>query len=311
MHPPPVQSNDHLPAEPPILLEHLHLDRLKGTIHRSPRGKATGYLADSPIILLKITDRSVPSASTEPGTTLHQHLISLFLSGGFTDAAWNLERTNFLMALHKDVDKQPNKLRPIGIGSSFRWLMSRHIAKVHADCFTTYFVPFQYAIGVSGGLDFVMQSLLHASQFLYNDSTSSCTDLCALVRLDFTNMFNSISRKTVREELTLYFPWLLYQYDQQYSAEGNLVWYQRDDGVWESLLQLDGFAQGDPLAPFYSCLALQRLLRALDGELRARALMRGQTYASFPVAYMDDTTLVAHLQDVAFIFDYIARYAPP
>jgi hypothetical protein len=125
------------------------------------------------------------------------------------------------MALHKDIDKQPYRLRPIGIGSSLRRLMSQYIAKVHAEFFTTHFVSLQYAIGVSGGMDIVVQSLLHSSQFLFNNTTNAFTDLCALVCLDFSNMFNSISRKTIPKKLALYFPWLIYQYNQQYPAEGN------------------------------------------------------------------------------------------
>jgi hypothetical protein len=167
------------------------------------------------------------------------------------------------MALHKDIkdiDSKPNKLRPIGIGTALMRFMSHHIIKMHADCFTPHFLPFQYAIGVSGGMDIVVQTLLHSSQSLFNNSTTSFNNLCALVHLDFSNMFYSILRKTVREELEAYFPWLIYQYNQQYPTEGNLVWYQHEHGIWESILQLDGFAQGDPLAPFYSCLALQRLL---------------------------------------------------
>jgi hypothetical protein len=85
MHPPAIHSNAHQPSSPPKTLLPFRLNTLESTIRKPPRGKASGYLADSADLLLAIADKSAQGASNETSTTRLQHLSSLFLSGSLPD----------------------------------------------------------------------------------------------------------------------------------------------------------------------------------------------------------------------------------
>ena len=95
--------------------------------------------------------------------------------------------------------------------------------------------------------------------------------------------------------------------------------YWTADGQLKEFLQKAGFPQGDPLAPFWSCLVLWKLLHDLDPELRARAAQRlalgdsgddGKGGLSRFFAYMDDNQHAPDLRDVHFIFDFFEAQGP-
>ncbi len=85
----------------------------------------------------------------------------------------------------------------------------------------------------------------------------------AILKLDFTNMFNSTSREKIRDELTAYFPDLLYIFDLLYPLGVNCVRFHRPDGSWDQFRQEEGESQGCPLSSFFSCLLLHCLLASL------------------------------------------------
>jgi hypothetical protein len=261
-------------------------------------------LANSPDLLLAITDKAAPCAHNETGTTLLQHLFSLFLSGSLPASCWRILRDNYLMALHKDYMNLPQKLRPLGIGTALIHLLDCHITQVFAGRFVEHFLHFQYAIGIKGGINLLIQIYLTALPWFFNNSSQHWTTSKAIIRINFGNMFNSISSKSIREELSIYFPDLIYLFENLYPAEGNIVWFQKADGSFDHLTQEDGFAQGDPLAPFCSCLPLQQLQRNLQEQL----LLRSQaTQTSFASSTTQTITFlqVAKLADIPFSFQYI------
>ena len=87
------------------------------------------------------------------------------------------------------------------------------------------------------------------------------------------------------------------------------------------IYQLEGFAQGCPLAPILSAIVLQELLIPLQKELDERALELkidptcqdddNNGSATNAMAYLDDTTAVATLKDAEFIIDYMETHGPP
>jgi hypothetical protein len=98
------------------------------------------------------------------------------------------------------------------------------------------------------------------------------TQLAAILKLDFTNMFNSTSRELIREELDQHFPDLLYLFDLLYPLEGNRVYFTHPDGTGDSFRQRERESQGCPLSTFFlafcftnfSLLSLLRSLLALN-----------------------------------------------
>jgi hypothetical protein len=153
--------------------------------------------------LIAIADKTHHSNKT--GTTLLQHLLSLFLNGSLLTLAWQIFRDNYLMALHKEYLLHSQKLRPLGIGTALRRLFNRHITKVFSSVFASHFLSFQCAIGVKGGRDLLILTYLSLITSLYQNETQPWQSLKALIGLDFTNMFNSISGKIIREELSIFF----------------------------------------------------------------------------------------------------------
>jgi hypothetical protein len=123
MHPPAIHSNIHPPSTPPPSLLPFHLETLSKTLQHFPKGKAPGYLSDSPDLLIDINERSVPLNPNETGSTFLQHLISLFLNGSIPETGWQILHDNYLLALYKDIEHRPDKLRPLGIGTSLRRLI--------------------------------------------------------------------------------------------------------------------------------------------------------------------------------------------
>ncbi len=217
---------------------------------------------------------------------------------------------NVLMALHKEVG-----LQPIGMGTSFKQNMNKHGTMAVRERAAKHMLPHQFAIGIPGGMDY----MIHMLQYELGESVHPELPLHlrrALLKLDFVNMFNSVSRDATRAELVEAFPELVVLLDEYYPPEGNEVWIQLADGTWTKILQEEGFAQGDPFAPLFSCLPLQRLLRGLHEQLRLRHLARISPHChspkqSYPTAFMDDTLATSHLADVRSIFEYPAEHGPP
>jgi len=310
MHPDPVSPIDHPASLPPTSASVFHLDLLDLTVCQSKRGKAPGFLGDSPDLLFALAQRTLPLDSSIKGSDLLNHLADLFLTGRVPSPAWALLREEVLMALHKDYPARPKKLRPIAIGSAFRRLLLRHMVKTSARSIAAHCLPYQFAIGTSGGTDFIIHTLMAAVQAL-STPPASLSERIALLKLDFTNMFNQASRKAAREELTQFFPDWIWIFDNLYPTDGNRVWFQHPDGSWDFFIQVEGFAQGCPGSPFFSSLPLRRLLAQLQQALDQRKQDRQASVSSFAVCSMDDTYAVASLLDVAFIFQFLSEHGPP
>jgi hypothetical protein len=78
----------------------------------------------------------------------------------------------------------------------------------------------------------------------------------ATLKLDFANFYHSLSRDATRQILVEDFPERIVFLDQLYPPEGNQVFVQQAAGDWDHFWQIEGFTQGDPLAPLFSYLPL-------------------------------------------------------
>ena len=316
LHPPPIHTCSFTPSPPTDDLSSFHLDQLHFTMRQSPRGKAPGYLADSPDLLLDIERRAVPGCIGLTGDDLLSDLYRNLLTGHYPEDVWLLLNPNYLQASHKDFQNHPEKLRPINMGTALRRNLCRHLVKALAPELAEFFISHQFAIGVSGGLDFIIHTVMQILQTRM-DPRLNINARFALLALDFKNMFNEISRVKTREELATHFPQLLYLFDRLYPLTGNVNYYQKPDGSWGSFIQKEGYAQGCPLAPLLACLVLLRLLTDLQTELDQRAINIPSppsdlypTLPSYTLAYMDDTEALIRLLDIAFVFQYIAEHGP-
>ena len=110
-----------------------------------------------------------------------------------------------------------------------------------------------------------------------------------LVKLDFTNAFNSLSRTSILAAVSEHIPELYSYCHLAYSKSSNLKY-----GEF-SLQSQSGLQQGDPLGPLLFCLPIQPILSSLQSSLR--------------IGYLDDLTLDGTASTVATDVQTIIREA--
>jgi hypothetical protein len=312
LYPPPVTSNttNHQP-EPPKNNQLLHLQgNVCDTIRKSGKNKGTGILADSIdtfISLVKINDTSINNDIQQLFNLIYQGNIPRIARAFFTDT--------YLFCLHKD----PNdltKLRPIGIPSAIRRIIASHIAKHWKDKFALHLLPYNFAVGIPNGMDFIIKTMqLSIEKFIDIPQQNNQLPSRAAIFVDLTNMFNSVSRHELFDIINSDFPELSQLTSLLYEDNGN-VKYKWKNKTWKHLQMEEGVNQGCPLSPIFATLVLHRVLKPLDEQLRERAANRvrnGDTgddgFGSIAhlLAYMDDISSTVHHQDVQFFCSEIEK----
>ena len=161
------------------------------------KGKAPGIQVDSLDVFIKLAQRC--KRSTAKGTPpLARNLASLFsavANGEIPESAQHCLRTTYLVALAKD-KTDDTKLRPLGIPSAIRRITANAIANDFKSEFAAYLLPYNYAVGVNGGIDFITTTLrIGVEKYIGNQEAVGLMPTRALVSLDIRNMFNAISRQ--------------------------------------------------------------------------------------------------------------------
>ena len=100
-----------------------------------------------------------------------------------------------------------------------------------------------------------------------------------LLKLDFSNAFNSIRRDKMLLAVKKLVPELYPLVHSAYSSPSSLFW---GDKI---ILSAEGVQQGDPLGPLLFCLTLHNLISELTSELI--------------LGYLDDVTFGGSLADVS------------
>lgn len=100
--------------------------------------------------------------------------------------------------------------------------------------------PTQLGVATAGGAEASVHS---ARRYL-----TSINQTCGIVKIDFSNAFNSISRVAVLRAVQVHLPSLLNYASASYTTESTL---QVED---QTLLSREGVQQGDPLGPLLFCL---------------------------------------------------------
>ena len=179
-------------------------------------------------------------------------------------------RDSYLFCLYKDPEDL-TKLRPIGIPSAMRRIITSHVAISTRQRFARRILPYNYAVGVDGGMDFIIKSMqLSTGKNIQIPQQESSPLTRAIVFADISNMFNSVSRESLMNIIALDFPELLPLAYLLYGGPGT-VHHRWEDGSWRSIQMLEGVNQGCPLLAIFAALVLDRVLRPLDALLRQRA----------------------------------------
>ncbi|KAL0208493.1 hypothetical protein P9112_011080 [Eukaryota sp. TZLM1-RC] len=168
------------------------------------------------------------------------------------------------------LNKPGGGVRPIAVGESITRLLAIISFKRVKSSAINFFRPYQFAIGIPDG----------------TTCAALCTDLLFnqkgenyLLNIDFKNAFNSVFRSSILQELELHYPPLLPYFKLMYGSPSNLIFHS------ENIVSSRGVKQGDPLGPFFFCLALQSVLVKFKSD--------------FPdihiCAYADDLSLIGPL----------------
>ncbi|KAL0205338.1 hypothetical protein P9112_000645 [Eukaryota sp. TZLM1-RC] len=152
--------------------------------------------------------------------------------------------------------------------ASFGYFCFRRIKSISIN----FFRPFQFAIGVPDGTTCASLS----ANFLFHRSASNF-----LLSIDYKNAFNSVFRHSIYDQLQLYFPELLPYFRLLYGTPSSLVF----DSF--TLTSARGVKQGEPLGPFFFCLALHFVFLKFKERHPHVDLC----------AYADDSSLIGSLDD--------------
>jgi hypothetical protein len=152
-------------------------------------------------------------------------------------------------------------------------------------------LPLQLEVGVRGGTEAAGHALRAA---LASDPRLQ------LVRIDYQNAFNTVSRTAVLQAVADRAPELLPFVQWVYSCPSRPWVAGREEGA-PAILSTTGVRQGDPMGPLLFALALQQPLEELIAAVPDSHL----------VAIHDDVTLVAPPEKAAALFHELASRTAP
>ena len=293
-----------------------HLLRLR-------RHKAPGIQVDSLDLFIKLARRR----SNEKRKKDHrrdksittQNLASFFTiiaQGNLPPAVTELIRTTYLVALQKDANDL-TKLRPLGIPAAIRRITASMIVYKFKSDFAEYLLPFNYAVGISGGLDLITNTIrMGVEKYISTPEDNFELPSRALISIDIRNMFNAVSREKLREIIRLHFPTLEEFADLLYDDFGK-VFAKKEDGSWLEIAVEEGFAQGCPISPIFGALVLGVILKKVHADLDKQVANRIATNVmgddnkggeTITMAYIDDVNCLVPHEDVKFFLDKFKLY---
>jgi hypothetical protein len=253
-HPPAPADRRPLPlppSAPPVLSSPFSVRK---AIESFTAGSAGGQDGLRPQHLRDMTDAWVGGPLLE----VLSSFVNVVLAGDVPEAV----RPSFFGASLLAFNKKQGGIRPVAIGLTLRRLCSKIACAAVTERLIPILSPRQLGVGVKGG----GEAIVHAARgFLLDLNPEE-----VLVKLDFTNAFNTVRRDVILEAVAELSPELFHYVSSCYGASSDLCF---GDHVLKSA---EGVQQGDPLGPLLFCFALQRPLSALN--------------TVFAAGYLDDVT---------------------
>ena len=279
LHPPSPalgEQNDELPeafyiGRKAVLasLQSFPKDTAPGASLLTPQHLKDAVMCKSPVLRTRV---EIALTST----------VNLLASGGATRDTAPFMAGGGLTPLRKPDDD----VRPIAVGETLRRLVGKCLVrhKEIAPHLEGIFLPNQVGVGISGGAE----AVAHAVSCLVDEHSQDPN--LALLKVDFQNAFNTVSRAALLEAIQTEFPplarWAWWCY-----GEHSKLWV---DG--QPIESQSGTQQGDPLGPLFFSL----LLRRVSDEIRHR-----WPNLNLHAWYLDDGTLIGHRESLLQILEYL------
>jgi hypothetical protein len=274
------------------------------TILHAAKNKGAGINADSIDLFKALVKQPIPSIKPDLHyifDLIYQNKLPQPIKRYFTDV--------YLFCLHKD-PTDTTKLRPLGIPTAIRRLIASHVAHTLRDKFASHLLPYNYAVGIPNGSDFVVKAMqLSIEKFIQTPQRTNTLPSRAAVFFDLTNQFNSVSREEFFNVIETSFPEIL-PLTTLFYQNATTVHHKWDDGTWRTLLMKEGVSQGCPLSPLFASFVVARLLQPIDSLLRERAATRlasgdpgddGFGGISHLLGFVDDISSCVFLPDLPFL----------
>ena len=192
--------------------------------------------------------------------------VNLMLAGSFSEEVNAIIFGGRLISLVK----KNGGVRPITVGYTLRRLAAKcannHVIKRRGQELR----PVQLGVGVPAGAE----AAVHATRSLVHNLQTDH----AVVKLDFSNAFNSVRRDVILDAIAANVPEIYRLVHASFSCDPILVYGEHQ------ILSREGSQQGDPLGSLEFCEAIHPLLVNLLSTVK--------------IGYMDDITLAGHIQTV-------------
>jgi len=170
---------------------------------------------------------------------------------------------------------------------------------VYRQRFAIDTLPFNYAISVGVGMDFIIKTVqLSIEKHITAPQSAQAIPSRAIVFLDLKNMFNNSSCKKLLQIIEENYPELLAIAHLLYETPGQ-VHYHWKDRSWHTIAMQEGVNQGYPLSSLFATLVFLRILCPLNTLMASQAALcltnndsGGDYYGSIThlFGYLDNVT---------------------
>ena len=280
---PPAAPDEVLP-EPPDPDQHsLTVEEadVLAAIKATAPGSAAGLDGVRPMHLRHLVAKRTAEAGRRLTSALTE-LINTAIAGDIPEHA----RQAFFGASLVAIKKKDGGVRPIAIGSIYRRLASKLLARRMSSALAPELQPAQLGVGVQMGCE----AAVHAVRE-YTDAHSGTPDH-VVAKLDLTNAFNTVYRSAMLREVFRRFPAAAPLVSQAYSQPSPLHLGST------RFMSSRGVQQGDPLGPILFALAVDPAIQTLGSPLNLWFLDDGTIGGPLETVTADLNSLLPRLREL-------------